>query len=118
MRKSNTNSRPSSKEKKRGRDPVPAQFRNVEEEIEFWENHDLTDYLDYWQEVKNVTVDLKPRPLRLEKTLAQGIASAAQRRGVSPETLANLWLQQKLAENSKRERRRSKIAARATVATR
>lgn len=88
------------------RDPVP-NFKNLEEEVEFWETHDLTEYRDYWREVKDVKINLDSRRLRLENDLAQKIGRIARQRGVSSETLMNLWLQQKLAETLKDEKRHS-----------
>jgi len=51
--------------------PSLPKFKSLEEEVEFWEIHDLTDYRDYWREVKDVKIDLAPRRLRLEDELAQ-----------------------------------------------
>lgn len=93
------------------RDPLP-NFKSLEEEVEFWETHSLTDYRDYWREVKDVKIDLVPRRLSLEDELAQKINKVALQRGVSSETLVNLWLQQKLAETLKRDKRRQKISSR------
>ncbi|MDZ7360504.1 MAG: BrnA antitoxin family protein [candidate division KSB1 bacterium] len=87
-------------------------FKSLEEEVEFWETHSLTDYRDYWREVKDVKIDLVPRRLSLEDELAQRINEVAPQRGVSSETLVNLWLQQKLSEALKREKRRQKISSR------
>jgi hypothetical protein len=97
--------------KKKARDPVP-KFKSLEEEIEFWENHDLTDYRDYWHEVKDVEVGLNSRHFRLEEELAQRINKVARQRGISSETLVNLWLQQKLSETSKRNKRRQQASSR------
>lgn len=92
--------------KKASRDPVPEKFASVEEEVEFWENHDLTEYRDYFREVKDVKIELAPRRFNLEEELAEKINHVARRRGVSVDTLVNLWLQQKLTESQKREQRR------------
>jgi len=92
--------------------PALPKFKSLEEEVEFWETHDLTDYRDYWQEVKDVKIDLAPRRLRLEDELAQQINKLAHQRGVSSETLVNLWLQQKLAETLKDEKRQPRVSSR------
>jgi hypothetical protein len=81
------------------------------------ETHDLTDYRDYWREVKDVKVELGNRHLRLEDELARKISEVARQRGVAMETLANLWLQQKLAETQKREKRRQQTTSRRTSAS-
>jgi hypothetical protein len=106
MQKSNGKQK-KARAKKEARDPVP-KFKNLEEEVEFWENHDLTDYHDYWREVKEVEIELNSRHFRLEDELAKKIGQLARQRGVSSETLVNLWVQQKLAETLKRDKRRQR----------
>ncbi|MCI0698546.1 BrnA antitoxin family protein [candidate division KSB1 bacterium] len=96
--------------KKEARDPVP-KFKSLEEEIEFWENHDLTKYRDYWREVKNVKIELNCRHFRIEDELAKKIGQLARQRGVSSETLMNLWVQQKLSETLKRDKRRQRASS-------
>ncbi len=98
--------------KKKTRDPIPENFESLEAAAEFWDTHDLTDYRDEFREVKDVKIDLIPRRLRLEDELAERIGQLARKRGVSPETLVNLWLQQKLSETLKRDKRLQKISPR------
>lgn len=107
MRKSNGKKQSAPRTSKRTRDPVPERFASAEEEVEFWENHDLTEYRDYFREVKDVIIDLPSRRLNLEEELAGKINRIARRRGVSVDTLVHLWLQQKLSEAQKREQRRA-----------
>jgi hypothetical protein len=111
MRKKSIKNKKNSGSKIKVRDPLP-NFKSLEEEIEFWETHSLTDYRDYWREVKDVKIDLVPRSLNLEVELAQRINELARQRGVSSETLMNLWLQQKLSETLKRDKRRQKTSSR------
>lgn len=108
MRKPDTKSRTKRGTNHKGRDPVPELFESPEAEADFWAEHDLTQYRDYFREVNDVIVDLRNQPLRLESELAEKIGGVARRRGVSVETLVHLWLQQKLSEALKRDRRRSK----------
>jgi hypothetical protein len=110
MRKKSIKNKKNSGSKIKSRDPLP-NFKSLEEEVEFWETHSLTDYRDYWREVKDVKIDLVPRRLNLEDELAQKINKVARQRGVSSETLMNLWLQQKLAETLKRDKRRQQVAS-------
>ncbi len=102
--------------KKETRDPVP-KFKSLEEEIEFWENHDLTKYRDYWHEVKDVAIELNSRHFRIEDELAEKIGQLARQRGVSSETLVNLWVQQKLSETLKRDKRRQKTSSKRVAAS-
>jgi hypothetical protein len=66
---------------------------------EFWDTHDLTDY---WDQTKPVefTVNLQSEATyyRLESSLSDRIQAIAKQRGVSAETLLNLWVQEKLQE--------------------
>lgn len=68
---------------------------------EFWDTHDTTDYEDQTFEVE-FEVDLKSEVtyLPLEKTLSSRMRALAKQRGVSPETLLNLWIQEKLQKEA------------------
>jgi hypothetical protein len=112
MKKPNAKNDKKKGTKKKTRDPIPENFESLEAAAEFWDTHDLTDYRDEFREVKDVTIDLNPRRLRLEDELARRIGQLARQRGVSSETLVNLWLQQKLSEALKREKRRPQAAPR------
>lgn len=68
---------------------------------EFWDTHDLTDY---WDQTKPVEfeVELKSEVtlFALESGLSTRIRELAAQRGVAPETLLNLWVQEKLEEEA------------------
>lgn len=68
---------------------------------EFWDSHDTTDYEDQTHEVE-FEVDLKSEVtyLALEKTLSSRMRALAKQRGVSPETLLNLWVQEHLQKET------------------
>jgi hypothetical protein len=114
MRKLNGKSKKSNGSKPKAKAALP-KFKSLDEEVEFWETHDLTDYRDYWREVKDVKIELIPRRLRLEDKLAHSIDKVARQRGVSSETLVNLWLQQKLAETLKQGKRQQRASSRRTA---
>jgi hypothetical protein len=78
-------------------DPLPPHFETLHEAAEFWETHDLADYWDLTEAVE-VEVDLQRTQylFALTPDLAEGISQQASRRGVSAETLINLWLSEKL----------------------
>jgi len=84
--------------KNRGeRDPLPAHFEALHEAGEFWEAHDLADYWDLAAEVDaEVNLQRTRYLFALTPELAEGISQQASRRGVSAETLINLWLSEKL----------------------
>ncbi|MDI6794954.1 MAG: CopG family antitoxin [bacterium] len=66
---------------------------------EFWDTHDLDEY---WEQTKPVEFELDIQSettyYPLDITLSAGIRSIARQRGVSPEILLNLWVQEKLQE--------------------
>jgi len=68
---------------------------------DFWDTHDLSDFWDHTKEVE-FGVDIKSEIIyySLDKKLAEKVQSIAQRRGVSADTLINLWVQEKLQEQT------------------
>ncbi len=79
------------------RDPVPEHFKSIEEAAEFWDSHDLADYWDMTREA-HFEVDIQRRVFltALESDLAKKLVACARQRGVSTETLINVWLTDKL----------------------
>ena len=73
---------------------------------EFWDEHDLSDY---WGQTRpaRVDVDLESEEslYAVEKELSQIIRREAKERGVSPHTLINLWLQEKIQKLKPQSRR-------------
>lgn len=61
---------------------------------EFWDEHDFTDFDS---EAPDIAYQLASS-VAIEPDLLSAIESQAERRGVSVETLINLWLQEKLLE--------------------
>ncbi|MGA7875872.1 MAG: CopG family antitoxin [Desulfoferrobacter sp.] len=85
--------------KKDSIDPIPEHFASAEEAGEFWDTH---DFADYWDETRasNIRFNLKSRHylIGLAPKIAQELQRIAEAEGVSAETIANLWLQEKLQE--------------------
>ena len=68
---------------------------NTDEEIgEFWDNHDFTEFDTDAPDVDFVVSLAVP----VEIELFGALEKEARRQGVNVETLVNLWLQEKLAE--------------------
>jgi len=63
----------------------------------FWDEHELSDY---WHQTCSVRADVdlesEESLYAIERGLSQTICRAAKERGVSPHTLINLWLQEKI----------------------
>lgn len=77
-------------------------FNSVEEEAEFWDSHDFTDYLD---EAKSVTViersGLDDRlSLRLAPADREAITRLAHEKGIGPSTLARIWIRERLRQET------------------
>ncbi len=79
------------------RDPIPDNFSSIEEAAEFWDSHSLADYEDVLEDVTDAKIDLVRSRFRVDRELARKIGKLAQKRGISSETLVNLWLQEKVS---------------------
>jgi hypothetical protein len=88
-------------ENKEIRDSIPEHFMSIEEAAEFWDNHDLANYWDLTEEVE-IKVNLQRRRylVSIDPELAEKLAVEAHRRGLSTETLVNLWLNEKLQQTT------------------
>jgi len=82
--------------------PIP-QFANEEQERQFWEQSDSSDYLDWSKANQVVMPNLKPTTktisLRLPQHLLDSIKSAANASDVPYQSLIKVWLQEKLNEH-------------------
>lgn len=76
------------------------EFASEDEEREFWEQNDSSDYIDWTQAQPVIMPKLKPTiktiPLRLPQHLLDSIKAAANARDVPYQTLIKVWLQEKL----------------------
>jgi hypothetical protein len=66
---------------------------------EFWDRHDLGEFWDE-TEPAEFTVDIRSEVTyyAVAADLSQKVRSLAEQRGVSAETLLNLWVQEKVME--------------------
>lgn len=73
--------------------------RSYKEIGEFWDTHDLADFWDRTKSVKfKVDIESEVTYYALDNKLSEKIRSIAKKRGVSADTLLNLWVQEKLRE--------------------
>lgn len=81
--------------------PIPKHFRTLEEAGKFWDTHELGDY---WVQTEEVAMSFHLKRRRhlfaIESEIARKLHAAAVARGVSPETIANLWLREMLAKEA------------------
>jgi predicted DNA binding CopG/RHH family protein len=76
------------------------EFENYEEMAEFWDTHDLTDY---WEQTEPAEFEISPQARRrylvsLDRNLLLRIQKIARIRGITTESLINLFLEQHLNE--------------------
>ena len=78
-------------------DPMPGETATIEEIIAFWDTHSTADYEDEMEDV-HFELDIREEiyVVRLVPELASMIGRKAKSRGVTTETLVNLWLVEKV----------------------
>jgi predicted DNA binding CopG/RHH family protein len=73
----------------------PPKFRSLKEEREFWDTHDSADYLDDFEEAKDV-VFIRPKKevisLRLEPKIIRKLKELADKEGLPPTTYARMLI--------------------------
>ncbi len=85
---------------KRGKSSI-SKAKSYKEIGDFWDTHDLSDFWDQTKRVKfEVGLESEITYYSLDKKLSEKVQSIAQERGVSPDTLINLWVQEKIQEQS------------------
>ena len=68
---------------------------------DFWDIHDLADYWDKTKSVEfEIDVQSEVMYYAIDKDLSAKIRAIAKQRGVSADTLLNLWVQEKLQEQT------------------
>jgi len=73
---------------------------------EFWDEHDLSDHWDKTRPARaDVELESEESLYAVEKDLSETIRREAKERGVSPHTLVNLWLQEKIQKLKPQSRR-------------
>lgn len=78
----------------------------IEEIADFWDTHSITDYEDQIKQVEVEVSNIVRNRVSLIPEVHEGIKEAARKRHISPETLVNVWLAERLErENDKRKRR-------------
>jgi hypothetical protein len=83
------------KNKKRNHS-IPKHFSTPEEAGQFWDSHDSADYEENMIAVE-CQIDIKRRTflVPLDRDLYRKVQSIARKKGVSAETLLNMWILEK-----------------------
>jgi hypothetical protein len=71
-----------------------SQAQSLEEMGEFWDTHDFSEFDSEGPDVEFTVANA----IAIETDLFSAVEQQARLRGVSVETLVNLWLQEKVAE--------------------
>jgi hypothetical protein len=70
----------------------------LEEIADFWDKHSLADYWDQTHEVEFELRATRRRRVTLDPDVYSWVEAQAHSRGISPETLVNLWLVERLQQ--------------------
>jgi predicted DNA binding CopG/RHH family protein len=88
--------------------PIP-DFKSEQEEVEFWDAHDSSDYIDWSKAEKAIFPNLKPSTesisLRLPSPLLAHIKELANEKDVPYQSLMKVYL----SDQVKRELRTTKV---------
>jgi len=102
------------KARARTKKPIPS-FRSEEEEREFWETHDTTDYVD-WSQGRIVRFpNLRPSTttisLRLPAPLLADLKALANKRDVPYQSLLKVFVAERVAKEQRSPNRRLRRTA-------
>lgn len=82
-------------------------FASIEEEAEFWDTHDLTEFEDELEPVEfTIAQPLKQTwmlSIRLDKETFDALREIAKPKGLGASTLARMWILEELARVQKHE---------------
>ena len=77
---------------------IPGVFDSPEAASDFWDNHSVADHWDSTKEVAfDVEIKKEPRYVALESGLSKQVTKISRQRGITPETLINLWIKEKIS---------------------
>lgn len=80
-------------------------FANEQEEAEFWDTHDSTEFLAETAPVDFTFVDARPTKqqisLRLEPAVIERLKSIARSKGIGYQTMIRLWVMERLEQINK-----------------
>ena len=84
--------------------PIP-QFKNDDEEREFWETHDSTEYIDWSKAEKNpsfsrLKTSTRMVSIRLPESLIAALKTLANKRDVPYQSLVKIFLAEKVKEET------------------
>lgn len=79
------------------RDPIPENFRTIEELWDFWDTHSTADYPEFLKPVKvSVRLEKGAQLLRVADDLVSPLQQRARHHGLTLEALVNRWIRERL----------------------
>jgi predicted DNA binding CopG/RHH family protein len=79
-------------------------FQTEQDEAEFWDLHDSTEFLDDTEAIDLTFVDARPSKkqisLRLEQATIDQLKSVARAKGLGYQTLIRMWLVERLHQEA------------------
>lgn len=85
---------------KRGKSSI-SKAKSYKEISEFWDTHDLGEFWDKSESVEfGVDLVSEITYYELDRQLSDRVQTIAHQRGISADTLINLWVQEKLQEQA------------------
>jgi len=87
-------------------------FKSETEEVEFWETHDTTDYIDWTKAIKNpsfsnLKMSTKTITIRVTESLLDSLKMIANKKDVPYQSLMKIYLDEKVREEFVRDRKNS-----------
>ena len=70
----------------------------------FWDEHDATDFGGQTEVEFDVDIQSQRRYYSLDKHLSLELRRIAKARGISEETLLNMWVQEKISQSNAKNR--------------
>lgn len=84
-------------------DKIP-QFKTEQEEADFWDSHDSTEFLDETEAVNMTFVDARPSmkqiSLRLDPSVIDQLKSLAVGKGIGYQTMIRMWVMERLGQEA------------------
>lgn len=82
-------------------------FKNEDEEFEFWDKHDLSDYVDWSKAIvnpkfPNLKFSTKTITIRVPQSLLDSLKMLANRRDVPYQSLVKIFLSERIKQEGMR----------------
>ncbi len=79
-------------------------FKSDQEEAEFWDTHDSTDYLGDTEPAESTFEDARPQKrsisLRIDGDAIDALKDIAGRKGIGYQTLIRMWVMERLEKET------------------